>query len=360
MRIAVIGLYHNPLAEPFVWGLESFTFRYVHSLIERWHEVDVYAKAWSWPGFHCIPFEGESLRTAYDIIWWYDDVKAWFAAEFVDYALAMDKIAKGDYDIIHNHSLHHYPILAWGLIKVPPMVTTFHVHPFVEYKSAVHALQWEAIASGKNRNAFVSISNYIAQTRERIGQDTKVINNWVELDRRKFFEYANNDQPYFARAWRVTPEKWTHLAVQAAIRAWVHLKIAWSVHNDHYFKTKIEPHLSDTIEYVGALSQAQLNEHFGNAQAKLFTSIWDEPFGLVLIEALASGCPVITFESGEAGCIINQNVWAVVWSEDVDAMASEIWLIDKVERSACRARAEEEYSRSVMMDKYEEFYNEII
>jgi glycosyltransferase involved in cell wall biosynthesis len=148
--------------------------------------------------------------------------------------------------------------------------------------------------------------------RKNMPEDTNWIGNvYHGLDASDYEINLNKDGEYFAYLGRIIEPKGVHLAIAAAKKAGVKLKIAGkhygSSEKNKYWEEKILPELNEDIEYVGFISKEKnKNEFLKNAKALIVPSTFDEPFGMVMIEALASGTPVIGLDSGAISEVVKE------------------------------------------------------
>jgi glycosyltransferase involved in cell wall biosynthesis len=148
---------------------------------------------------------------------------------------------------------------------------------------------------------------------------------------------------------RFMPEKGAHLAIEAAKRAQVPLVLAGIIDRHckismDYFEQLIKPQIGkDQIKYIGPVKMRQKNNLFGRARGFLNPIEWEEPFGMVMIESMAMGCPVISFARGAAPEIIVEGETGFLVNT-VDEMASAIEKIDKIDRVLIRKYVEQNFS----------------
>jgi glycosyltransferase involved in cell wall biosynthesis len=158
---------------------------------------------------------------------------------------------------------------------------------------------------------------------------------------------------------RIVPEKGLHLAVEAARGAGMPLTIAGPVQDREYFERCLEGAGSE-IEYVGHLESAALATLVGDAEVALVTPCWEEPFGLVAIEALACGTPVAAFARGALPEILDRRTGALARPGDAGDLARAIAVARALPRSACRRRAERRFSLEAMTDRYLAAYRSLL
>lgn len=182
-----------------------------------------------------------------------------------------------------------------------------------------------------------------------------VIYNAVETERFKCRLVAD-DPPYVAFLGRLTENKGVHLAIAAARQSGIRLKIAGNVSQTEsgaqvYYADRVKPELDQQIEYIGPVDDAAKGQLLGGAAALLFPIQWREPFGIVMAEALACGCPVIAWRNGSVPEIVRHGETGYI-VDSVDDMAAAIRRIGEIDRAACRRDAEERFSPQVLVDGY--------
>lgn len=163
---------------------------------------------------------------------------------------------------------------------------------------------------------------------------------------------------YLAFLGRISPEKGPDRAIAIATQAGIPLKIAAKVDaaDKVYFREAIEPLLDNPlVEFIGEIADAQKAAFLGNAKALLFPINWPEPFGLVMIEAMAAGTPVIAFPFGSVPEVIDDDVTGLV-VRTVDEAAAAVAKLDALDRKRIRAVFEKRFSAEVMARKYLSLY----
>jgi glycosyltransferase involved in cell wall biosynthesis len=171
-----------------------------------------------------------------------------------------------------------------------------------------------------------------------------------------------NPGGYLAFLGRIAPEKRPDHAIEIAKRVGIPLRIAAKVDpmDLEYFHTEIEPLLSDPlIEYLGEITDAEKDEFLGHAMALVCPYDWPEPFGLVLIEALACGTPVLAYRRGSIPEIIEDRATGFV-CEGLDEMAAAIQRIPEIDRRRCRLSFEQRFSVERMAQDYLRVYGQAL
>ncbi len=170
---------------------------------------------------------------------------------------------------------------------------------------------------------------------------------------------------FFVWLGRFVPEKGTHLAIEAAKRARVPLVLAGTIdryqqESIHYFEQMIKPHIdNEQVKYVGPVNMKQKISLLSRAWGFLNPIEWEEPFGMVMIEAMALGCPVISFARGAAPeLIVHGKTGFLV--HDVNEMVRFIPRIDDIDRHVTRMHVERRFSVRIMAQKYVKIYQKVI
>jgi glycosyltransferase involved in cell wall biosynthesis len=209
---------------------------------------------------------------------------------------------------------------------------------------------------------FTGCSEYICSRGRRGGGKWRAIHNFVDTNLYNFQPNVAKDAPlvFLSRVERI---KGAHVAIAAARRMGRRLIIAGNHGSSgsefHYWAQEIMPQLGGLIEYVGPIDDQQKNTILGQAAALIVPIEWNEPFGLVFAEALACGTPIISCPRGALLEIVRPGIEGFLVNsvkEACDAIAT----LDKIDRSACRRRAEDSFSAAVITAQYERLYNECL
>jgi glycosyltransferase involved in cell wall biosynthesis len=164
---------------------------------------------------------------------------------------------------------------------------------------------------------------------------------------------------YLSFIGRIAPIKGTHIAIDVAKRTGIPLKIAGEIQPMYrdYFEAKIKPHLDGRlVEYVGLADLAAKNELLGNSLAMLFPILWNEPFGLVMVEAMACGTPVLALRGGSVPEIVRDGISGYV-CRSVSQLAKRAMDLH-IEADVIRQYVEENFSLQRMVARYQELYKD--
>ena len=334
LRIGMLTHIRFPVCQPFAGGLEAFTHDVTLGLRARGHAVTLFAKGGSAAELEAVAMPDEdqcrnpSLSSAY-------------IAEHHAYLKLMQGIDDYGFDVIFNNSLHYVPVTMASLIETP-MLTVLHTPPFFEM---INALRGD-----RQTGRFSTLSTANAHKWSDVVPQCAVIPNGIDLHSWRPGGTVGEHALWLGR---LVPDKGAHLAIDAARQAGVTLRLAGRVVDERYFKEQIEPRLGPGVEYLGHLDRSELAAELAAAMVALVTPCWDEPFGLVVAEALACGTPVAAFDRGAMRELISDEVGCLVPPNDVAALAAAIVVARSKSRQACRARAEALWSQSRMLDRYE-------
>ena len=353
MKIAIIAHCLHPIREPFEGGLEMITFLLCRSLIERGHTVHLYGHRDSDARFNIKPIltdelYSSALFTEMEAM----GQKPYAVREMLGYSKIMQTITEEGYDMVHNHSLHYVPILFGNTLPIP-FVTSIHTPIFPYLRLGAEGVK------GTERQSFTMVSKSLAKIWRPLIPDAQVVYNGIDLSRWNPVKDATDDYVFWCG--RICPEKGTDLAIKAAILAGLPIKLTGPISNLEYFNNRVKPLLDNPhVDYLGHMNQNELEPLFGNALALLFTSTWEEPYGLTLAESLACGTPVIAFEGGATEEILTQKTGIIVQKYDVKCLANAISNVGHLSRLDCRNRAEDFCSHELMVDGYLAHYERLL
>jgi glycosyltransferase involved in cell wall biosynthesis len=265
------------------------------------------------------------------------------AAELMHVIDAYAAAATWGADIIHDHTITG---LAWGRMSGMPVVTTNH-GPFSGDLAAIyrHTSQFVPI---------IAISHHQASTADDIPVAT-VIHHGVDLDQH---HVGPGNGGYACVLARMNSDKGVHTAIEVARTAGVPLKIAAKMREPAeraYFDAHVRPILGGDIEYVGELGGADKADLLRNATCLLNTIAWPEPFGMVMIEAMAHGTPVVVTPCGAAPEIVDDGVTGFVRA-GIPELAAAVRASTELDRAACRLAVEQRFSVERMAADHVAFF----
>jgi len=319
-------------------GTERVVFELVKELDRRGHEVTTFASGDSEvPGRHVVTVP-EALRPA----GYMGDSLPYFNLTLLS---VLDRI--DEFDLIHSH-LEWVSTLLARVVPIP-VIATFHGRL---------DLPWASETLADSKAGLVAISQNQASAHPNV-EWAGIVHNGLTLDDSPF-ERRRGDSLCFVG--RVAPEKGIIEAIEIAKLTGRPLRIAAKVgplppertYYDDVFKPALEA-AGSQVEYLGEVEQAERDELFAESYAALMPGSWPEPFGLVAIEALACGTPVVTRRVGALPEIIREGVDGY-FGDDVAEMAFKLDLVGDLDRTAISRSVRERFSAKRMTDAYEEIY----
>jgi len=252
------------------------------------------------------------------------------------------------FDIIHSHiDYMAFPFLLRE--KTPSLVT---MHGRLDYKEYTNFINYY------NKINYVSISDYQRRPVPNVNWAGTVYHGMPK----DLLLFTNNPEDYFLFLGRITKEKRPDIAINIAKRLGIKLKIAAKVDkvDVEYFEKEILPLMdSPFVEYVGEVNDQQKESLLNGAIALLNTIDWPEPFGLVMIEALACGTPVITKRFGSTPEIIEHGNTGFICDTEYDFITA-IKNIEKIDRKNCRKSFKTRFTSNIMTEKYLSLYRSLI
>lgn len=355
LRVAQITNLRESVPPKNKGGLEQMVHYLTEELLKLGHKVTVFGTADSQTSANLMPIWPKATsRDKHGTLMDEQTLAMWAVAEAY--------LHEDDFDIIHDHTLFVASHFA-GVINTPVLSTHHNPISYNFWKQFPSEYQhfFEEIQEKHFRHAHpVVVSNFQAK---KLHRPATVIHNGLPLTNWQNYSLETGD--YLAFLGYISGNKGAAEAIRAALPTNEKLKVAGPIFkNDHasheYFAQEIEPHLNKSnIEYIGPLEYKEKKEFLKNAKATLMPVQWDEPFGLVAIESLAVGTPVIASSRGALPeIIVNGESGFLV--ESVEELTTQIAEIDKIDRAACRRRYEENFTAEKMVKEYEKLYYKLI
>ncbi|MBI2971910.1 MAG: glycosyltransferase family 4 protein [Candidatus Aenigmarchaeota archaeon] len=272
-------------------------------------------------------------------------------------------------DVVHVHDDYLLPFM--GLIKRPSLLT---LHSDCE-GGFWDPRTFPSVAQLGAR--MVAISESQRRTYERAGYHVgHVVYNGIDPDS---FEFSGTKADYLLILGGIAPHKGQHVALDIGERAGLDVIIAGNVGNKDYFDERVRPHLTHDISpevdkfhayrslvpsqnarivYAGPVNDAQKRPLYAHAKAFLMPIAWEEPFGLVMVEAMASGTPVIAYNRGSVPEVIDDGRTGYI-VETAGEMGKAVQYIHRIRPSACRERVVRHFSAAAMTDAYLDLYRQL-
>ncbi|HEY4758889.1 MAG TPA: glycosyltransferase family 4 protein [Chthoniobacterales bacterium] len=339
MRIAQVAPLIESVPPKHYGGTERIVAYLTEELVRVGHKVTLFASGDSVTSAELVPVCRRSFR---------QNKRA------TDYlsreVLLMDHVMEraGEFDVVHFHTGCLHYLIARQLTV--PHVTTLH--------GRLDTPELLRLYERFRNMPMVSISN--AQRRPwPCANWQATIYHGLPKDLFRFRPAPGN---YLAFLGRASPEKRVDRAIEIAKRVEMPLKIAAKVDraDRRYFKQEIEPLLNDPhIEWLGEISDKDKDEFLGNAYALLFPIDWPEPFGLVMIESMACGTPVIAYECGSVPEVMEDGVTGFI-VRDLDHAVKAVHRIRDLSRSRCRETFDTRFTAERMASDYVDVYDRLI
>jgi len=335
MKIAQVAPLYESVPPKFYGGTERVVSYLTEALVEEGHEVTLFAAGDSVTKARLISHVDRALRLSPNVV---DPL----AHHFVQLQEVIERAH--EFDIIHFHTDYlHFP--SSRFIKTP-CITTLHGRLDIpELRHIFHKFTTQPVISISNSQRLpLPEANWLATVYHGLPED--------------LYEKQINKDDYLAFIGRISQEKRPDRAIEIAKRAGLKIKLAAKVDkaDEHYFNSHIK-HLMDQphVEYLGEIGEAEKRAFLGNARALLFPIDWPEPFGMVMIEAMACGTPVIAYPHGSVPEIIEQGKTGFIVSS-IEEAVNALDGVDLLDRNVIRETFEKRFSAKIMASNYVKSY----
>lgn len=336
MRIAITADPMLPVPPRLYGGIERIIDLLVRGLVDRGHDVTLFAHPDSDVPCRVVPYGGDDPRALVDVL---------------RNTMSVSRLGIRQPDVVHSFGRLAY-LTALLPLSIPKIMTYQRDPSLPQIRRAVKLSKAQTLA-------FTGCSEHIAAKTRPLAPSYAVYNG-VPLDVYDFEADVGDDAPlvFLGRIERI---KGTHTAVEVACRTGRRLVIAGNVPDDpehrRFFEKQVEPHVDgDRIRYVGPVDDAEKNELLGRAAAFLMPIEWEEPFGIVMAEAMACGTPVIGTRRGSVPEVVDDGVTGFV-GDTVDDLVGAVERIDELDRHATRARCEGTFSDRAVVESYLQVYS---
>jgi len=340
-RVALIVSPWYPVPPKGYGGIELMAYNLARELTSRGHQVTVLGQQGSQG-----PFESLALAP-----------KSWTkylgsndepARHHLFLYRAYETVRRRAFDVIHDNSGPTGILVASQARLATPVVATLH--------GALSEAEGAFLAAISRQINLVAISR--AQQESVVGVDWRaVVHNSIDPGAYTPITDRSQKGDFLIELARITPDKGQHLAIEVAKRLNMPLVLAGKIEpaGERYFREQVEPHLNDRITWVENVQGDAKADLLARARAFLFPIEWPEPFGLAMVEAMASGTPVIAFAKGAAPEVVEEGVTGFL-VEDVDGMADAVRRVDEIDLCRCAETATQRFGPTQMADGYLEVY----
>jgi glycosyltransferase involved in cell wall biosynthesis len=340
LRIAMVAPLAESVPPPLYGGTERVVSALTEELVRRGHQVTLFATGDSTTNADLVACSPRGLRLD-------PEVRDSVAYTMVQLGLVYEHAE--DFDLIHNHV--DYFAFPFARLSPTPTLTTTHGrldHGEVRRLYEHFPEQVLASISDAQRHPLPG-ANWLATAY-----------NGIDLAN---FHYQPSGGDYLVFLGRINPEKRPDRAIEMARDLGMRLIIAAKVDpvDQAYYEHAIAPLIHDCplIEYIGEVNEQEKDVLLGGAYAYLFPIDWPEPFGLTMVEAMATGTPVVAYRAGSVAEVVADGVTGYV-CETFQQMIEAVQRVSEIDRAACRARVEAMFSATVMADAYEAAYRALL
>jgi glycosyltransferase involved in cell wall biosynthesis len=341
MRIAQVAPLFESVPPHGYGGTERVVSYVTEELVSRGHDVTLFASGDSCTSARLVPVVEHAVRGD-------ADTSALLSIEFTR-ELGLVFSHADEFDVIHCHVDHR--AFPFTTLTRTPTVHTIHGRLDLPHLLPLFQ-QFKGIP-------LVSISTAQRAPLAPLGVPwVATVYHGVPIER---YAFSPENQGYLAFLGRLAPEKQPDLAIEVARRAGIPIKIAAKIDavDREYFERVVEPLLDDPlVEFVGEIGDDEKSAFLGGAQALIFPIDWPEPFGLVMIEAMACGTPIIARPTGSVPEIVVQGRTGFLGSTLVELLEG-VKRLHQIDRAECRRHVEARFTVERMVDDYEKVYRQL-
>lgn len=366
MKVAVVASLLKPISSESAGGTEAFAHLLTEGLVEKGIDTTLFATSDSKTSAKlesiCSSkqtmgiFEGAlDTRIPYHVLQ---------ASEVI--------LRSDEFDIIHNNFFHFYLLSTLSPLINKPMITTMHNH-YWQHEN----LKFILPKTQRKEKDMVVFASKAAQKLSNNLFDSEVIYHGIDVEA---FPFSSKSRDYFLFFSRITPTKGIKDAIDASYQGGFPMMIAGGaptrVDEINYFKINVEPNFSSNVKYAGSPNGAERKSLYQNAKALILPTHLDEQFGLVMVEAMACGTPVIAYNRGAISEVVKDGVTGFVIDPDgedrpgkgswiikkqgIDGLVEAVKRIGVIDRAVCRVHVEAYFTKERMVAEYIALYNRLI
>lgn len=340
MKIAQIAPLWERVPPPGYGGIELVVGLLSDELVRRGHDVTLFASGDSQTLARLESVVSQAIRLNSNI-----------REPGVYEMLQLQRVVElsDQFDLIHFHT--GYSALPWTEVINTPVLHTIH---------GIFTPDGKKLYKRYRKQNYISISDAQREPEWEINY-VRTVYNGIDMNNYPFFPRPQNP-PYLAFLGRLSPEKGIQHAIAIARATGWHLKIAGKIDavDRKFYEGEIKPFIDgEQIEYIGEIEHHQKGELIGNAAVTIFPITWREPFGLVMIESMSTGTPVIGMNMGSVPEVIAHGETGFICNT-IEEMIAAIPAAVELDRQACRDRVLHHFSVATMVEGYEAAYAEVI
>lgn len=349
MKVGIIGPIWQSIPPQGYGGTELVVYNLVNGLVNNGHDVTLFGAKSSKVKAKVFPTVDRPLR---------DDNVEWTNVAYNLYHITEAFDRAGDFDILHMHLNKSQDYFALPLAKYSKTPVIFTIHFQLPNRSAQKD-RYQVLMKYKDF-AYTSISD--SQRNNFPLNFVSTVYNALDVS---LFPFNKEPEDYFVWLGKINPLKGTKEAILAAKKAGAVLKVIGAVDPGvpemlSYYQNEVKPLIDGKqIQWIGEVAVSQKADLLGKAKAFLNPIQWEEPYGLVMVEAQVCGTPVISFARGAAPELIKDGLTGYL-VENVDQMVEKMSQINNIDRRACRENVENRFSIPAMIDGYKKSYNKAI
>ena len=338
MKIAQVAPLYESVPPQLYGGTERVVSFLTEELVRQGHDVTLFASGDSVTAAKLVPVCERALRLDLTNV----DPHA-------HHVIVLDEVIEraAEFDIIHFHiDYMHFPLVRrFGINAITTLHGRLDIPDLVPLYKRFGDIPVVSVSNSQRQP--IPYANWAGTVYHGLPRD--------------LLQFNSPSGEYLAFLGRISPEKRVDRAIEIATRAGLPLKIAAKVDraDQEYFESEIEPLLDNPlVEFIGEIGDADKSAFLGGAIALLFPIDWPEPFGLVMIEAMACGTPVIAFNRGSVPEIIDDGLTGFI-VETVDEAVAALEHVDGFNREQCRAQFEQRFTSERMALDYLRLYEEM-
>jgi glycosyltransferase involved in cell wall biosynthesis len=339
MRIAQVAPLYESVPPTLYGGTERIVSYLTEELVKQGHEVTLFASGDSLTQAKLVPISPRALR-----------LDARSMDHLAHHTLMLEAVVAHQYefDMIHFHIDYlHFPLTrAMGWATLTTLHGRLDIPDLVPLYRAFREMPVSSISCAQRKPL------------PWLNWQGTVYHGLPESQ----YEFSPKSDGYLAFLGRTSPEKGLDEAIAIARKAGMPLKVGAKIDraDQEFFDTRLKPLMNDSgVEFLGEIGFPEKNELLGRAAALLFPITWPEPFGIVMIEAMACGTPVIAYPQGSVPEVIEDGLTGFI-VQDADDAAKAVQKVGSFDRAACRRRFEERFSASLMSSHYLRLYETLV
>jgi glycosyltransferase involved in cell wall biosynthesis len=339
MKIAQVAPLFESVPPRGYGGTERVVSYLTEALVEDGHDVTLFASGDSRTQARLVPVAGRSMRLAPDRPEW-----------LMWHTVMLDRVFEmaDRFDVIHFHTdFLHYPLARRCATR---SLTTLHGRLDLADLAPLHRHfdDQPLVSISASQRRPMADANWLATVHHGLPKD--------------LYRPSREPGDYFVFVGRISPEKRVDRAIEIARACGMRLRVAAKVDaaDRAYFEREIRDLLADPlVDYIGEIGEAEKGAFIGGARALLFPVDWPEPFGLVMIEAMACGTPIVAYDCGSVPEVLEHGVTGYI-VHDQDEAIEAARRIGAIDRRACRAQFEARFTADRMARRYVEVYRSLL